>query len=249
MHSEEHCWFSPILNRDMALKIYGHWGKPVMVFPSSCGRYFDYEGMGMIDAIDGFISGGKIKLYCLDSIDAESWYNFAASPADRNARHDAYDGYVVKEVIPFIRDHCRSPDERVMTNGCSMGAYHAVNFFLRHPDLFQGTIALSGLYRLDRDEFGLSAADIPQVYFNSPVHYLSGLTDPWYLDYYRRSNIIVCAGQGDWEDQAVADTRHLEALFREKSIPVDIDFWGFDVNHDWPWWFKQMNYFLQRLYG
>jgi esterase/lipase superfamily enzyme len=248
MHIEEHRWWSNHLNRDMALKIYGHWGKPFIVFPSSRGRYFDYEGMGMIEAIAGFINAGKIKLFCVDSVDEESWYNYAVSAPDRNARHEAYDRYIVQEVIPFIRYHCQSPPERVMANGCSMGAYHAVNFFLKHPDVFEGTIALSGLYRLDRPEFQLSAAELPGVYFNSPLSYLPGLDDPWYLDWYRRSQIIVCVGQGAWEHEAIEDTRYLDFLFREKSVPAWIDYWGHDVNHDWPWWYKQMNHFLGSLY-
>jgi len=247
MHIEEHSWFSRHLNREMALKVYGHWGSPVIVFPCSRGRYFDYEGMGMISAIDDFINTGRIKLFCVDSVDAESWYNYNVPPARRNARHEAYDRYVVEEVISFIRDHCRSPHQRVMANGCSMGAYHAVNFFLKHPDVFEGTIALSGLYRLDRTEFGLAAGDIPAVYYNSPLNYLPQLSDPWYLERYRHSNIIVCVGQGAWEEEAVSDTHHLDALFREKSIPAWVDFWGTDVNHDWPWWYKQMNYFLERV--
>jgi len=249
MHIEEQRWFSPNLNRDMTLKIYGHWGKPFVVFPCSRGRYFDYEGMGMINAIESFINAGKIKLFCIDSIDAESWYDFTVLPQERNARHETFDRYVVQEVVPFIRDQCHAAGERVMASGCSMGAFHAVNIFLKHPDLFEGTIALSGLYRLDRTEFGVSAADIPAVYFNSPVHYLAGISDPWYLNRYRHSQIIVCVGQGAWEEEAVADTRALEALFQEKSIPSWVDFWGSDVDHDWPWWYKQMNYFLDRLYG
>ncbi|MFH2219467.1 MAG: alpha/beta hydrolase-fold protein [Pseudomonadota bacterium] len=248
MHTEEHRWYSTNLDREMALKIYGHWGQPIIVFPCSRGRYFDYEGMGMINAIAGFINDGRIKVFCVDSIDAESWYNCTVPPADRNARHEAYDRYVVEEVIPFIRHHCRSPDVRAMTNGCSMGAYHAVNFYLKHPDVFEGTIALSGLYRLDRNEFGLSAADMPAVYFNSPMNYLPGI-DTWYLERYRQGTIIVCVGQGAWEEEAVADTRSLDTLFKEKFVPAWVDFWGRDVNHDWPWWYKQMNYFLQRIYG
>ncbi|MCK7508820.1 MAG: hypothetical protein MZV70_35550 [Desulfobacterales bacterium] len=105
-----------------------------------------------------------------------------------------------------------------MATGCSMGAYHAVNFFLKHPDLFEGTIALSGLYRLDRPEFGLGAADLPAVYFNSPLAYLPGLADPWFLDWYRSSRIIVCVGQGAWEDEAIEDTRGAGPL-----LPREID--------------------------
>jgi esterase/lipase superfamily enzyme len=232
----------------MALKVYGHWGQPLMVFPCSRGRYFDYEGMGMIDAIAGFIDRGLIKLFTVDSIDGDSWYRFDLSPTERNRRHNAYDRYLVDEAVPFIRDHCRQSEVRIMTNGCSMGAYHAVNAFLKHPDVFGGVLALSGLYRLDREEFGLSPGDLDAVYFNSPISFLSALEDPWYLDRYRESRIVVCAGQGAWEAEAVEDTRSLERLFREKGIEAWVDLWGWDVNHDWPWWYRQMNYFLGRLY-
>lgn len=248
MHVEYHRWWSPHLGRDMELKVYGHWGMPIIVFPSSRGRFFDYEGMGMIDAISHTIKAGKVKLFSVDSVDAESWYNFDVSPEERNDRHEAYDHYITVEVVPFIRSHCGSSDQRVMTNGCSMGAYHAVNFFFKHPDVFEGVIALSGLYRLDRHEFGLSAADLPAVYYNSPVSYLSRLDDQWFLDCYRKRTIIVCVGQGAWEHEAIEDTRALDAILREKSVPAWIDYWGYDVNHDWPWWYRQMNHFLGQLY-
>ena len=249
MHTEHHQWWSRHLHREMNLKVYGHWGKPLLVFPCSRGRYFDYEGMGMIEAIAGFIDAGNVKLYCVDSVDEWSWYDFTAAPSDRNARHELYDRYVTEEVVPFIRDHCRAPEVRVMTNGCSMGGYHAVNFFLKHPGLFEGTIALSGLYRLDRTEFQISAGGLSAVYFNSPLSYLPSLTDPAYLDRYRTSRIVVCVGQGAWEEEPLEDTRHLDALFGEKSVPARIDYWGHDVNHDWPWWYRQMNYFLGHYYG
>lgn len=249
MHTEKHRWHSDHLSREMVLKVYGHWGKPFIVFPSSRGRYFDYEGMGMIAAVSQFVDSGRIKLYCVDSLDAESWYDFSVSPAERNVRHEAYDRYICNEVVPFIRSHCHQPTERVMANGCSMGAYHALNFFLKHPDLFEGTLALSGLYRLDRSEFQLSGDDIPAVYFNSPLNYLAELSDPWYTEWYRNSRIIVCVGQGAWEQEAIEDTRRLQELLAQQSISAWIDFWGFDVNHDWPWWYRQMNYFLASLYG
>lgn len=249
MHIEQHRWYSHHLQREMALALYGHWGQPVMVFPTSRGRYCDYENMGMVHAIAPFIDSGKIKLCCVDGIDAESWYDFSQVPAARNARHDQYDRYIWQEAVPFLRNHCRNDHLRIMASGCSMGAYHAVNTFLRHPDCFGGTIALSGLYRLDRPEFGNRCHDIPAVYYNSPLNYLAGLTDPWYLERYRQSTIVVCVGQGAWEDEAIEDTRALEQLLQDNAIPAWIDYWGHDVNHDWPWWYRQMNYFLERLYG
>ena len=249
MHSEAHRWYTPHLQREMALTVYGHWGQPIMVFPCSRGRYFDYEGMGMVAAIAPFIDTGRVKLFCVDSIDAESWYDFSVPPAERNARHERYDRYISDEVVPFVRYHCRDDHLRIMATGCSMGAFHALNFFLRHPDRFGGIIALSGLYRLDRPEFGNGAEDVPAVYFNSPLSYLAGLSDPWYLERYRESTLIVCVGQGLWEDEAIEDTRALDQLFRDKGIQAWVDYWGHDVNHDWPWWYRQMNYFLGRLYG
>ncbi|MFZ5573061.1 MAG: esterase family protein [Thermodesulfobacteriota bacterium] len=249
MHMEEHHWYSPQLDREMRLKLYGHWGDPLIVFPCSRGRYFDYEGMGMTDAIAGFIDAGKIKLFCVDGIDGETWYDFSISPSERNARHGAYERYILGEVVPFIRDQCRLPHVRVMTNGCSMGAFHALNFFLKHPDVFSGVIALSGLYGLDRPEFGLSSADMQWVFYNSPLNYLPGLAIPWYLEQYRNSRIIVCVGQGAWEQEALEDTGRLRDILRTKNIPAWIDFWGPDVHHDWPWWYRQMTYFLGHLYG
>nr|MBL0712743.1 hypothetical protein [Desulfobacterales bacterium] len=141
MQIEEHRWHSPHLGREMALKIYGQGGQPFVVFPSSRGRYFDYEGMGMIAAMANHIDSGRIKLFCIDSVDDASWYNFRVSPADRNAGHEAYDRYVVAEVIPFIRAHCHSPRARVMANGCSMGARRQSRLALVVPpdELFPGT--------------------------------------------------------------------------------------------------------------
>jgi esterase/lipase superfamily enzyme len=247
MHIEEHHWYSPNLKREMSVKVYGHWGRPLIVFPCSRGRYFDYEGMGMIAAIAGFIDAGRIKLFCVDSIDAESWYDFNVVPAERNARHEAYDRYVTGEVVAFVRDHCQLPQANILTNGCSMGAYHAVNFFFKHPDLFGGTLALSGLYRLDRSEFGLQSHELESVYFNSPLAYLPGIDDGATLDAYRRRQIVICCGQGAWDEEALEDTRDLEHILQAKAVPAWIDIWGHDVYHDWPWWFKQMNYFLNKL--
>lgn len=248
MYVENHHWDSPSLSRNMRIREYGHLGVPIVVFPCSLGHYDDYEGMGMVDAISDFIDGGIIRLFCVESVDAGTWFNFGVGPGERDRRYQEYDSYMVNEVVPFIRERCRQPELRIMTNGCSMGAYHAVNLFLKHPDLFAGCLALSGLYRLDRREFGMQAGDMEQVYFNSPIHYLSGIGNPWYLDWYRKSDIVLCVGQGAWEEACLEDTRSMAEIFREKQIPAWVDFWGHDVDHDWPWWFRQMRYFLGNIY-
>jgi len=223
--------------------VYGHAGKPVVVFPCQGGRFYEYEDFGMVEACRPFIEGGAVTLFTVDSVDAQSWTNRGAHPAERGRRHDDYDRYIVSEVAPFIRT-LRPQASGALATGCSMGGYHSANFFFRHPDVFDAVIALSGVYKLT-DFVGDYLDD--NVYFNSPLLYLPGLSDPWYLERYRRSQIVVCVGQGAWEDGMLADTRALEAILAWKGIPAWIDFWGHDVNHDWPWWRRQMPYFLANL--
>jgi esterase/lipase superfamily enzyme len=244
MQIEYHKWYSPILGHDMELKVYGYFGKPVLVFPSQGGRFYDFEDWGMTNAVAKFTGSGQIKLFTVDSLDGQSWANWDAHPADRARRHQDYDRYIAEEVVPFMRQHSGGTDHKFMTTGVSMGAYHAVNFFFRHPDLFDAVIALSGLYSLRH--FVDDYMD-DNVYFNSPLQYLPNLNDPWYLDQYRQSHIIVAVGQGAWEEEMIEDTRALQQILEQKNIPHWIDFWGYDVNHDWPWWRKMLPYFLDRL--
>jgi len=242
MNIEYHKWFSPALGQEMELKVFGHAGKPVLVFPAQGGRFFEFEDFGMVAACRDFVERGDVAFYTIDSIDSQSWANTNIPPAERARRHEDYDRYIVREVAPFMR--ARSTPQKFWATGCSMGGYHSANFFFRHPDLFDGVISLSGLLQL-RLFVGDYVDDA--VYFNSPLLYLPNLTDAWYLDQYRQSRIVVCAGQGAWEEAALEDMRQLEAILDAKQIPAWIDRWGSDVNHDWPWWRKQLPYFLDRL--
>ena len=244
MQIEYHKWFSPILGHDMDWKVYGYYGKPVLVFPSQQGRFHDFEDWGMIHTLTGFIESGQIKMFAVDSLDSQTWANDGAPPADRARRHQDYDRYIVEEVVPFMRQHSGNTTQKFMTTGVSMGAYHAVNFFFRHPDIFDIVIALSGLYQLNH--FIGDYMD-ENVYLNTPLAYLPNLNDPWYLDQYRQSHIIVSVGQGAWEDEMLADTLALQHILEQKDIPHWIDIWGHDVNHDWPWWHKMLPYFLNKL--
>jgi esterase/lipase superfamily enzyme len=132
MQVEYHKWWSPSLGQDMELKVYGHYGKPVIVFPAQGGRFYEYEDFGMVEAVRSYIDGGKIKLFTVDSIDNQSWANYGAHPADRARRHEDYDRYIVNEVAPFARQHCggdpASGQPKCLATGVSMGAYHAVLF-------------------------------------------------------------------------------------------------------------------------
>ena len=214
MNVEEHHWHSDALGHEMWLKVYGHDGRPVVAFPSQDGRYWDWEGWGMVDAVGHLIDGGRMRLFAVDSVDCQSWTNEAVHPGARARRHDAYDRYLADELAPFVRRHTGA--QRAWTAGASMGAYHAMNVDLA-------------------------------VYFNSPLHYRPGLDDPWYLDRLRAASIAVVVGQGAWEDEMLEDTRELETQLRAKGIPAIVDYWGHDVNHDWPWWRVMLPHYLERL--
>lgn len=244
MQIEYHKWYSPNLGHDMELKVYGWYGKPMLVFPAQGGRFYEYEDFKMIDAIGNYIENGKIKVFTVDSIDNQSWANWNVHPADRARRHEDYDHYITREVTPFIIDHCKGSKQRLISTGVSMGAYHAANFFFRHPDIFDTTIALSGLFQLSM--FVGDCTD-ENVYFNSPLYYLPNLDDPWYLDQYRQSRIIIVVGQGAWEDAMLEDARKLKSILDQKNIPHWLDIWGYDVNHDWNWWRLMMPYCLEKL--
>lgn len=244
MRIEYHEFYSSSLGRTMAFKSYGHAGKPIIVFPSSGGSFYEYEDFGMIEACSSLIEEGVVRFYTPDSVDQESWLNKGMWPGDMARMHNAYDSYIVNELVPFIWAHS-GWQGGLMTTGCSMGGYHSANFYFRHPDLFDSMIALSGLY--DARFFVGSNMSDPDVYFNSPVDYLANLNDPKYLEAYRNGNIIVCTGLGKWEEDTIRDTRLLKEILDSKGVLAWIDFWGSDVDHDWPWWRVQMPYFLSSL--
>jgi len=227
----------------MEFKIYGHWGKPMIVFPSMNGRFYEYEGFGMIDTLAPLIEAGKIKVIAIDSVDGQSWTNYASHPADRGRRHEEYDRYVVEELIPCLSEMLHYGGKYIST-GCSMGGYHSANFFFRHPDVFDTLIALSGVYNLRM--FVGDYVD-ENVYHNSPLMYLSNMNDPWFLDKYRQSRIIVCVGQGAWEQPMLDETCELKRILDSKGVPAWIDVWGTDVFHDWPWWKVQIVHFLNNI--
>jgi esterase/lipase superfamily enzyme len=231
------------LEKDMELKVYGDSGRPVVVFPTGCGRFYEYEDFGMVAAIHSFIDEGKLQLFTLDSVDCEAWMAHWMYPGDRARRHVQFERYVLEEVVPFVRARSGYQD-RVMTTGCSMGGYHAANLFFKHPEIFGSVIALSGLYG-PQHLVGDYMDD--NVYFNFPLCYLPNLTDPWYIEQYRSSDIVICVGQGAWEEDSLKDTRALEEDLHALGLHAWVDYWGYNVSHDWPWWRRQMPHFLGAL--
>lgn len=242
--------YSNCLGRDMEFKVYGHRGKPVLFIPCQAGRFFDFENFHMDDVFRPWIDAGKIMVFSIDTIDGETWADKGGDPRRRIERHEQWYHYIVDE---FYAKMCDIAGERnwfqqpAIPFGCSMGAMHAGNLFFRRPDLFDGVLALSGIYD-SRESFGDYMDDL--VYQNSPCDYLANMPeDHPYIAMYNERRAIFCVGQGAWEDQLRESTARLDRVLRAKGIHAWVDFWGYDVAHDWDWWYKQAAYYLPYIMG
>ncbi len=242
MQVEYHKWYSRNLGRDMEYKTFGDQGHAMIAFPCQDGRFYDYADQGMIHVLAPWIEAGKIRVICVDGIDWETWSNQWGDPRWRIEQHERWYNYIIEELLPNIRLY---EGETFMTTGCSMGAMHAANFFFRRPDIFDTVIALSGLYHAG---YGFPFYSDDLTYANSPQAFLSNMPEdhPW-MELYRQRRIVICIGQGRWEVETLESTRQLDTVLCEKHIPAWFDYWGFDCDHDWPWWHKQMAYFMSHL--
>jgi esterase/lipase superfamily enzyme len=237
-------FFSPAIGRELDVIAYGHAGQPVLVFPSSEGKANDYEGFGMVDALSPLLRAGKLRLYCVDSYDSESWWSKRRPPHERASRHTLYEDWIMNHVLPAIRRDGRDPKARLIATGCSFGAYHAANFTLKHPRHFRLALCMSGAYDI---RWLLDGHHDEWVYFNNPIEYVANMQEDL-LDQLRRNVFItLVSGQGQWEQRSLESTREFWGVLSRKRLPNYMDLWGHDVAHDWPWWRKQIVHYLSHF--
>ena len=240
MKREYITYYSNVLGEDMHMLVYGEKGYPVIVFQAQDAKCNNYEDFGMIDTIADYIENGTLQVFSVDNLDEESW-SAQGDPAARAERQEDYFRFVTDELVPYVHE-INGSDRRPLTTGCSMGATHAAIAAFRRPDLFQGCIALSGVY--DTHFFFGDYMD-GTLYENSIPTFLPNMPeDHPYIAIYAKRQLVLCVGQGAWEDKGIADLRVIRDAARAKGIDVWCDFWGNDVYHDWPWWKKQIRYFL-----
>jgi esterase/lipase superfamily enzyme len=225
---------------------YGHWGRPVLAFPAEQGSARDFENNGMIGAVADLLAAGRLKVYCVDSYDAQTWSNSAIPVEERALRHGRYESWITDQVVPWIHQDCQGATD-VVTLGCSSGAYHAANFALKRADLFPLAICLSGNY--DPASWHGWGERGTAAYFNNPLDYVAHLHGD-HLDWLRgRLNVLLVCGQGAWEDTtgSLESTRRFAGLLAEKGIRSELDLWGHDVPHDWPSWRAQLAHHMPRF--
>jgi len=242
MKREYHKWYSERLHRDMELLIFGHGGRAVLFFPTRMARFYDYENWRIIEGLHDRIDNGELQLFCVDSIDAESFYNFWLHPADRMARHLQYEQYILHEVVPLM--YAKSNTGYLEVAGCSMGAYHAANIAFKNPLLFKRLIGMSGRYDINRPTWDfrdlLDGYHNQDIYFNMPRQYLANTTDHNYLQAIRSMEIIFTIGE---TDPFLTDNSEFSELLWSKGIPHQLYIWD-NYAHRPRYWRQMVQLYL-----
>jgi len=232
-------WYSPALNKDMPVAVYGHYGFALLLIPTAAADYLEYERFQLIDSIAPFIEQGKVKVFSINSINNESWMNNQVDPREKVKLHKQFNEYVFNEVIPYVKLHS-SNETPVITCGASFGALHSANLFFKRPDLINGCICMSGVYDLTEYTKGYYDED---VYFNSPMHFMPNLTDHSILEEIRKSpHIHLLSGSGAYEDPN--SSKRFARILYDKGIWYELDIWGTEWSHDWPTWRAMLPHYL-----
>jgi esterase/lipase superfamily enzyme len=225
----------------MELLVFGHAGTPVLFFPTRTARFYDYENWKVIEAISDKINNGLLHVFCVDSIDAESFYCECSHPSQRILRHIQYEQYILNEVLPLIR--YKNPNGFIISAGCSLGAYHAVNISFRYPHLFGKVVGLSGRYDLTLATASQIAPNKSfkdlfdgyrdqNIYYHMPTQYIPNLTDERILNQLRNLQIVLVIGL---EDPFYANNKFLHDTLWKKQVPNQLYMWEGEAHRSTYW--------------
>jgi len=242
MKRQYHKWFSNYLQKDMEMLVFGHAGARVLFFPTRGARFYDYEDWRVIDAIKDKIEAGYLQIFCVDSVDAESLYSSESSPSYRIQRHMQYEDYIIKEVLPFTRQ--LNPDMTMISAGCSLGAYHAMNVATKYPQFFSRVVGMSGRFDLTwqvgvfKDLF--DGYHDENIYYNNPVQFIPNLNDEKILTELRRMEFILAIGQ---DDAFLENNKYFSDILWRKGIVNKLYVWDEEA-HKARYWRKMVQLYL-----
>lgn len=234
MKEEYFKWYSPYLNRDVEMLVFGHAGYPVVLFPTSKGSFHENRDMGLIGSAKWFIDQGLIQIFCPSSNDADSFYNKGIHPHQRIQNHVAYDKMICHEIVERIR--LNTPVSKVAMAGCSFGGYHAANFSFRHPGYVSHMFSMSGAFDIRSFMDGCQHDDI---YYNSPLEYLPGLHD------HELWNMKIILGTSNWDICYDANIK-LHHVLEQRNVPHWFDV-RHEKQHDWPVWKEMFPHYLSTI--
>lgn len=229
------------LDRPLTVGRYGHYGHPVVFFPTGGADWMDCERFQMVRALTPLIEAGRIKLYSIDAVNRDAWTNQDATPAAKAWLQARYDEWLVERAVAFIREDCGGYRDGIAVVGASLGAYQALNALTKHPEHFDVGIGMSGTYVLDRRMAGHRDDN---YYFNQPVQFLPHLDGPL-LHALRQRFFLFALGAGEAENPDY--TWHASRVLGERGVPNHVEIWQRPADHDWPTWRTMLPLFLDRL--
>lgn len=235
-------WYSERIEQEITLVRWGHWGQPVLVFPTAGGDAEEIERMQLVGALMPLIEGGRIKVYSCDNLAGRAFAARTGSVEYRCALLNRFEECVAEEVVPAIRADCRDGGAEVVAAGASLGAFMAVAVAARYPWAFRAAVGMSGSYDLER-VFEFKGND--DYYFSTPMSFLPNLGGGAMLDLLRRRFFVLAYGGGRWENPE--DSWRLAGILGAKGIPNRVDPWGPEYDHDWPTWRKMLPLYLDDL--
>jgi esterase/lipase superfamily enzyme len=234
-------WWSERLQHDIGLARWGHFGQPVLVFPTAGGDAEEIERNGLVAACAPLLDSGRVKLYSCDSVAGRAMVSGIGTAAYRMWLLNQFHACVRHEVVPAIEADLGGQSPRLIATGASIGAFNALAVLCRYPDQFDKAIGMSGTYAVQRFYDGQVSDDL---YFSSPVHFLPGLEGPQ-LDLLRERFAVLAAGQGAWED--VGESWRAAEILGAKGIPNRVDAWGQEWPHDWQTWRQMLPQYLDEM--
>jgi esterase/lipase superfamily enzyme len=234
-------WYSGRVESEVTVVRWGHFGRPVIVFPTAGGDAEEIERMHLVDSVGHLLEAGRVKLYSCDSVAGYAMVRDEGSARYRAALLDGFHHFVREEMIPAIWADCGTPSVEVITTGASIGAFNAVALLCRFPDVISHAIGMSGTYELS-NFIGPDAGEA--LFFATPLYFLPGLSGP-ILQQLQRRYAILASGEGRWED--ISHSWRLAKVMGEKGIPNRVDPWGGDYDHDWPTWRHMLPHYLEQL--
>jgi esterase/lipase superfamily enzyme len=236
-------WQTPRLPEPARVVRWGHFGTPVLLYPTAGGDFEEVERFKLIHVLGDLISQGRIKVYSIDSVAGKTWLKGTDSPEYCSKVQNLFDAYIYEEVVPLIRQDCASPDIEVIATGASIGAFNAVASICRHPDAFKLAIAMSGTFDLSKYLDGKFNSDF---YYSSPLHYLPGLADDHpQMAQLRQRFVLLPTGEGDYEDPG--ESWRVAKLLGARGVPNRVDSWGADHHHNWNTWRAMLPKYLAEM--
>jgi esterase/lipase superfamily enzyme len=234
-------WYSGRVESDVTVVRWGHYGRPVIIFPTAGGDAEEIERMLVIDVLGELIEAGRIKVYSCDSVAGYAMVRGDGSPRYRAALLNGFHGFVREEMIPAIWADCDTPGAEVVVTGASIGAFNALAVLCRFPEVVSHAVGMSGTYDLEQF-IGLDAGEA--LFFATPLHFLPGLDGPT-LARLQQRHAILASGEGRWEN--IEHSWRLAEVMGRKGIPNRVDPWGPQYDHDWPTWREMLPHYLGQL--